>query len=61
LKRLSIRFIAGLVGVAATSSVIVWATRNIALYFSVSEIIIGSTIVALGISLPEITPVSLLL
>lgn len=55
MKRLSIRFIAGLVGVAATSSVIVWATRNIALYFSVSEIIIGSTIVALGTSLPEIS------
>lgn len=55
LKRLIIRFSTGLLGVAATSYLIVWAARNIALYFSVSEIIIGSTIVAIGTSLPEIS------
>lgn len=55
LRRLTIRFLAGLFGVAATSYLIVWAARNIALHFSVSEIIIGSTIVALGTSLPEIS------
>ncbi|KPL05175.1 MAG: hypothetical protein AMJ73_02165 [candidate division Zixibacteria bacterium SM1_73] len=55
LKRLAIRFLAGFFGVAATSFLIVWAARNIALHFSVSEIIIGSTIVAIGTSLPEIS------
>jgi cation:H+ antiporter len=55
LKRLIIRFSTGLFGVAATSYLIVWAARNIALHFSVSEIIIGSTIVAIGTSLPEIS------
>jgi len=55
LKRLIIRFSTGLFGVAATSYLIVWAARNIALRFSVSEIIIGSTIVAIGTSLPEIS------
>jgi cation:H+ antiporter len=55
LKRLAIRFLSGLLGVAATSFLIVWAARNIALHFSVSEIIIGSTIVAIGTSLPEIS------
>lgn len=55
LKRLAIRFLCGLFGVAATSFLIVWAARNIALHFSVSEIIIGSTIVAIGTSLPEIS------
>ncbi len=55
LKRLTIRFLAGLFGVAATSFLIVWAARNIASHFSVSEIIIGSTIVAIGTSLPEIS------
>lgn len=55
LKRLVLRFLLGLIGVASTSLVVVWAAKNIALYFSISEIIIGSTIVAIGTSLPEIS------
>ncbi len=55
LKRLVLRFLLGLIGVASTSFVVVWAAKNIALYFSISEIIIGSTIVAIGTSLPEIS------
>jgi cation:H+ antiporter len=55
LKRLIVRFSIGLFGVAVTSYLIVWAARNIALHFSISEIIIGSTIVAIGTSLPEIS------
>jgi cation:H+ antiporter len=55
LKQLTIRFLTGLIGVAATSYLIVWAARSIASYFSISEIIIGSTIVAIGTSLPEIS------
>jgi len=55
LKRLVLRFLLGLAGVASTSFVVVWAAKNIALTFSISEIIIGSTIVAIGTSLPEIS------
>ncbi len=55
LKPLVFRFLLGLIGVASTSFAVVWAAKNIALYFSISEIIIGSTIVAIGTSLPEIS------
>lgn len=55
LKKPVILFITGLVGVVLTGNVIVLAAVFIARFFSVSEIIIGSTIVAIGTSLPEIS------
>ena len=55
LKKPALLFMAGLVGVVITGNVIVHAAIFIARYFSVSEIIIGSTVVAMGTSLPEIS------
>jgi cation:H+ antiporter len=55
LKRPIRLFLLGLVGVASMSFVIVEAAIRIAKFFDVSEIIIGSTIVAIGTSLPEIS------
>lgn len=55
LKRIIYRFILGLVGIVITSYVIVWAAKGIALHFSVSETIIGATVIAIGTSLPEIS------
>lgn len=55
LKKPVLLFLAGLAGVVLTGNVIVHAAVFIAKYFSVSEIIIGSTIVAIGTSLPEIS------
>ncbi len=48
-------FLFGLIGVASTSFVVVETAIKIAQHFKVSEIIIGSTIVAIGTSLPEIS------
>jgi cation:H+ antiporter len=55
LKRPIKLFLLGLVGVAAMSVVVVESAVYIARFFEVSEIIIGSTIVAIGTSLPEIS------
>ncbi|MFQ6038689.1 MAG: sodium:calcium antiporter, partial [Candidatus Aminicenantales bacterium] len=55
LRRPVILFLLGLAGVVTMSYIVVWAAKNIALYFAIPEIIIGSTIVALGTSLPEIS------
>jgi len=55
LKRPLFLFTVGIIGVVITSRVIVWAAVNIAKHFDISEIIIGSTIVAMGTSLPEIS------
>jgi len=44
----------GISGVVATSFVVNWAAVNLAEHFSISETVIGSTIVAIGTSLPEI-------
>lgn len=55
LKKPALLFLAGLAGVVLTGNVIVHAAVFIAKYFSVSEIIIGSTIVAIGTSMPEIS------
>lgn len=46
--------VAGIVLIVAGSNVAVESATNIALYFNVSERIIGLTIVALGTSLPEL-------
>ena len=48
-------FLMGLIGVASMSFVVVESAIKIAQFFAISEIIIGSTIVAIGTSLPEIS------
>ena len=48
-------FLLGLVGVASMSFVVVEVAIRIAQHFKISEIIIGSAIVAIGTSLPEIS------
>jgi cation:H+ antiporter len=55
LKRPIRLFLLGLIGVASMSFVVVESAIRIAQFFDVSEIIIGSTIVAIGTSLPEIS------
>jgi len=47
-------FAAGLIGLLASSRLLVWAAVNIAESFGVSDLVIGLTIVALGTSLPEL-------
>ena len=46
--------IAGLVILVVSSKALVWSATDIAVYFGVSDLIIGLTIVAIGTSLPEL-------
>lgn len=55
LKKSVYYFLGGLIGVFLTCRIVVEASIQIAKYFSVSEVIIGSTIIAIGTSLPEIS------
>ena len=55
LKAPVFKVLIGLAGVILTAEVIVRSAEFIARYFLIPEIIIGSTIVALGTSLPEIS------
>lgn len=55
LKKPLFLFIIGIGGVVLTSRVVIWAAIHLAEYFSVSETIIGLTVVAVGTSLPEIS------
>jgi len=48
-------FIGGIIGVVITSRVIIWAAVHISRYFSISETVIGLTVIAIGTSLPEIS------
>jgi cation:H+ antiporter len=48
-------FLLGLIGVVLMSFIVVEAAIRIAEFFEISEIIVGSTIVAIGTSLPEIS------
>jgi len=48
-------FLAGIIGVIITSRIIIWSAVNISRYFSISETIIGLTVIAIGTSLPEIS------
>lgn len=48
-------FLGGLIGVILTSRLVIWAAIHIAGYFSISETVIGLTVVAVGTSLPEIS------
>mgnify|MGYP003385518651 CR=1 FL=1 len=50
----SLFFLAGLVGLIASSKLLVWAAINIATAFGISDLVIGLTIVAIGTSLPEL-------
>ncbi|MGD2245101.1 MAG: calcium/sodium antiporter [Candidatus Aminicenantes bacterium] len=54
LKKSILLFSSGVLGVILTSFVVNWSAVNIAESFSISETVIGSTIVAIGTSLPEI-------
>jgi len=47
-------FVLGLIGLLASSRLLVWAAVNIAEAYGVSDLVIGLTIVALGTSLPEL-------
>jgi len=53
-KSASLYAIAGLVGLIASSKLLVWSAVNIAVIFGVSDLVIGLTIVAIGTSLPEL-------
>jgi cation:H+ antiporter len=55
LKRPILLFLAGLVGVIIAGNIVVQAAVYIARYFFISEIIIASTVIAIGTSLPEIS------
>jgi cation:H+ antiporter len=55
MKRSLVLFLIGIAGVALSSRVVIWASVNIAQQFSISETIIGLTIIAIGTSLPEIS------
>ena len=48
-------FLGGIIGVIITSRVIIWSAVHISYYFSISETIIGLTVIAIGTSLPEIS------
>ena len=47
-------FLAGLIGLIASSKLLVWAAVNIAVAFGISDLVIGLTIIAIGTSLPEL-------
>lgn len=55
LKRPFLLFLWGIVGVVISSRLVILASIGIARYFSISETIIGLTIIAIGTSLPEIS------
>lgn len=55
LRRSSLYFGGGILGVFLTSRFVIWAATNIARSFSISETVIGLTIIAIGTSLPEIS------
>ncbi|MFW6124007.1 MAG: calcium/sodium antiporter [Acidobacteriota bacterium] len=48
-------FLGGVIGVVITSRIIIWSAIHISRYFSISETIIGLTVIAIGTSLPEIS------
>jgi len=55
LKRPVSLFGIGLIGVVLATRGVIWSAENISLYFSISEIVIGATVLAIGTSLPEIS------
>jgi cation:H+ antiporter len=57
LKAAVLWLIAGLTLLLVSSKMLVWGATEIALYYGISDLIIGLTIVAIGTSLPEIATV----
>ena len=55
LKKPLLLFAGGIIGVIITTRVVILVSIHIARYFSISETIIGLTIIAIGTSLPEIS------
>lgn len=55
LKKSVYSFLGGLIGVFATCWVVVELAERIAQYFSIPDVVIGATVVAIGTSLPEIS------
>ncbi|MFQ6110208.1 MAG: sodium:calcium antiporter, partial [Candidatus Aminicenantales bacterium] len=55
LRKTLFLFLAGIIGVVIASRAAIWSSVNIARYFSISETVIGLTIIAIGTSLPEIS------
>lgn len=55
LKRPASLFGLGLGGIILTTRGVIWSADKIATHFSISEIVIGATILAIGTSLPEIS------
>jgi cation:H+ antiporter len=54
LRKSLLLMLGGISGVIAASFVVNWAAVSLAVHFSISQTVIGSTIVAIGTSLPEI-------
>ncbi|MCJ7580730.1 MAG: calcium/sodium antiporter [Candidatus Aminicenantes bacterium] len=54
IRRCVLFLIGGVSGVILASFIVNWSAVHIAEYFSISETVIGSTIVAIGTSIPEI-------
>jgi len=54
IRRCVLYLLGGVSGVILASFVVNWSAVHIAEYFSISETVIGSTIVAIGTSIPEI-------
>jgi cation:H+ antiporter len=54
LRKSILLLIGGISGVVAASFIVNWAAVSLAEHFSISQTVIGSTIVAIGTSLPEI-------
>ncbi len=55
LKRPVSLFVLGLAGVVLATRGVIWSAERIAVHFSISEIVIGATVLAIGTSLPEIS------
>lgn len=55
LKRPVLLFVLGLTGVVLATRGVIWSAERITVHFSISEIVIGATVLAIGTSLPEIS------
>ena len=53
-RRAYLELLGGLILLLISAQILVWGAREIALFFGVSELVIGLTIVAIGTSLPEL-------
>ncbi len=53
-KHAIIWFVIGLIALMISSKILVWGAETTAVYFNVSPLIIGLTVIAIGTSLPEL-------